>query len=144
MIGGEGPEKLSLKRLVKILGVEDQVSFLGKLSRVQVVEVISSSDSFVLPSHYETFGVVLIEALALGKPVIATRCGGPESIVLNSDGFLVERNNKEVLANAMKKMIDHISDYDPQEIRKSCLSRFGAPIIVKQLIALYDQVNIKY
>ncbi|MEI2707753.1 MAG: glycosyltransferase [Chitinophagaceae bacterium] len=64
------------------LGIQQQVQFLGQLNRTQVKATFTSMpDVFVLPSTYETFGVVLIEALACGKPVIATACGGPENIV---------------------------------------------------------------
>ena len=81
---------MALEALVQEKALTEQVTFLGSLTREQVRQEVSEADAFVLSSEYETFGVVVIEALALGKPVIATRCGGPESIVVPSVGYLVE------------------------------------------------------
>src|SRR5699024_9955006 len=100
-----GEEKANLLKLVRVLKIEEQVVFLGPLTREQVKEEVSSADAFVLSSKYETFGVVLIEALALGKPVIATKCGGPESIVTPEVGYLVENNSEEELSKAMSELI---------------------------------------
>jgi len=143
VIGGEGPDRLALERLAESTGVSGQVSFLGKLSREQVVNVIASSDAFVLSSHYETFGIVLVEALALGKPVVATRCGGPESIVRPSDGLLAEKDNITSLANAMKMLFSLKSEFNAEQIRASCLSRYSAPVVIKQLTTLYDQIKLR-
>ncbi len=140
-IGGEGPERETLDRLVKSVGLSEQVRFLGKLDRDQVVDAVSQSDAFVLSSHYETFGVALAEALALGKPVVATRCGGPESIVLPNAGLLVEKNNEKALADAMRVLFKQASDFDARTIRESCLSRFSAPIVIKRLTAIYKEIK---
>ncbi|HHM4989433.1 TPA: glycosyltransferase, partial [Pseudomonas aeruginosa] len=88
-IGGYGPCREELESLSEELGISDSVAFLGKLSRSQVIDEIQASDAFVLSSVYETFGVVVVEAMALGKPVISTSCGGPESIVSKETGILV-------------------------------------------------------
>jgi len=76
-LGGDGPVRSQLEQLAQNLDLIDKVKFTGMLSREQVVAEMAAADAFVLSSRYETFGVVVIEALALGKPVIATRCGGP-------------------------------------------------------------------
>lgn len=137
IIGGEGSERLALEQLAKVVGVSEQVSFLGKLSRDQVVEVMTSSDALVLASHYETFGMVLVEALALGKPVVATRCGGPESIVKPDCGILVENGSINALAEGMKQLHEHISDYEAQQLRNTCMTSFSEIVVVQLLAALY-------
>lgn len=77
-IGGDGPEKTKLEELVTKLGINKNIKFLGQLTRDEVKNKMNEeSSAFVLSSEYETFGVVVVEALALGKPVIATKCGGP-------------------------------------------------------------------
>lgn len=139
-IGGDGPERSRLEDLAKRLGLSSRVRFLGSLSREGVVDAMVNSDVLVHPSSYETFGVVLIEALALGKPVIATRCGGPDSIVRPGDGVLVPVDDIASLADAMSTMRDSFIQYDAEEIRQMCFERFGEHAISARLRKVYDQV----
>jgi glycosyltransferase involved in cell wall biosynthesis len=139
-IGGDGPERSRLEHLARTLGVYNRVDFLGSLTRAGVVREISSADVLVHPSSYETFGVVLIEALALGKPVVATRCGGPDSIVRDRDGMLIPVNDDASLAMSMSAIRDRISEYDPEEIRQSCMARFGEHAVVERLKKVYVEV----
>lgn len=137
IVGGDGSERQQLEALANELGLGTQVKFLGHLSRKQVLEVMTSSDAFVLSSHYETFGVVLIEALALGKPVLATRCGGPESIVTPANGLLVEKGSVEALSEGLLHLREQASEYDAETIRSSCLERFGESAVIEQLSEIY-------
>ena len=139
-IGGNGPERHRLEALVKNLGISEQVKFLGLLSRAQVLDTMNSADVFVLPSHYETFGVVVIEALALGKPVIATRCGGPESIIEPGDGLLVPTQDVDALARAMTEMALNIDHYDAEDIRERCRERYSGDAVVSRLTKVYQEV----
>jgi teichuronic acid biosynthesis glycosyltransferase TuaC len=139
-MGGRGPLRGELERLAGSLGIGGQVMFLGQLEREQVLAEMRACDAFVLPSHYETFGVVLIEALACGKPVVATACGGPECIVHQDNGVLVPPGDTEALGAAMASMVDHIEDYDPDSIQRDCRSRFGSESVVARLTAVYRDV----
>lgn len=139
-IGGVGVERQRLEALALHLGIQDQVRFLGALDRNEVVEAVAAADCFVLASRYETFGVVLIEALALGKPAIATRCGGPESIVREQDGLLVSVGDIDALANAMQEVRTNFAGYQAEKIRRSCASRFSAHAVVERLTSVYCQV----
>ncbi len=140
-IGGDGKERQALERLVKNLGVVEQVRFLGKLSREQVLDEISATDAFVLSSQHETFGVVLIEALALGKPVIATRCGGPEDIVTERDGLLVPVDDVDALADAMQVLYANRADYHADSLRRqSCRERFSEEVVAQRLLNIYTEV----
>lgn len=136
-IGGDGPCRSELERLAGDLGISDKVMFLGLLKREQVLEEMAKADSFVLSSKYETFGVVVVEALALGKPVVATRCGGAESIIRNRDGILVPPDSVDELAEAMLLLYHKIDEFDLNEIRASCKSRFGAQAIAGRLKSIY-------
>ena len=140
VISGDGPELLNLKILASDLGIRDRVEFTGMLSRDQVRQKIAQSSAFVLSSLYETFGVVIIEALALGLPVIATRCGGPESIVRKKDGLLVPVDDLQSLGNAMREVYENWSSYDRHEIRKSCWQRFSEKVIAEKLMKIYLEV----
>jgi glycosyltransferase involved in cell wall biosynthesis len=139
-IGGDGSEGAALAALSHELGVADSIEFMGMLSRDQVVEQMLASDVFVLSSLYETFGVVVIEALALGKPVIATRCGGPEDIVRKEDGILVQVNDVEALAAAMLTVYNNLGTYNGEEIQVACRARYSEQAITEKLMQVYNDV----
>ena len=95
---------------------------------------------FVLSSRLETFSIVVIEAMAKGLPVIATRCGGPETFLLPEHGILVEKENTEELADAINYMLGHFSEYDSQKIRKYCYDHFSQDVIAGKIIEVYNQL----
>jgi glycosyltransferase involved in cell wall biosynthesis len=78
---------------------------LGQLERDQVKNLMRESRFYVVSSHVETFGVVVIEALSQGVPVISTKCGGPESILTSEDGYLVDVNNVNALVEGMENIL---------------------------------------
>lgn len=136
-IGGDGVLKPKLEMLAKELGVESQVVFLGKLSREQVKEEVALSNVFVLSSEYETFGVVLIEALALGKPVIATKCGGPESIIIPEVGHLIEKNSENEMKRALLKIYQDWNKYNSAKIKQYCSENFSEKSVIEKLTKIY-------
>lgn len=139
-IGGDGPERPRLERLAQSLGLNEQCHFTGMLTREQVKQQMQQCDVFVLPSLHETFGLVLAEAMACGKPVIATRCGGPEFVVTPETGVLVDMANPEVLANAMANFITAHLKFDPQRVSHSVVERFGKEVFLHKISAIYEQV----
>ena len=140
-IGGDGKERDSLEALAKQLGVADRIIFLGALDREGVRDLMAQTDVFVLASQYETFGVVVIEALALGKPVIATRCGGPNLVVREQDGLLVEPGDVDAMTQALLYMRNRIEDYDAAEIRSACVDRYGEQALVNRLVSIYESIG---
>ncbi len=138
VIGGGGTLLDDLKNLSCELGIQKRVHFLGDLSRNEVLSQMQSCDAFVLSSHGETFGVVLIEAMACGKPCVATACGGPNNIIDDESGVLVPAGDIDALAAAMTKMKKDIDSYDDTRIRESCLDRFGPARLVENLGNLYQ------
>ncbi len=140
VIGGDGSQRTWLEGIAKSEGVEKQVTFLGALSRDEVARWMNKCDAFVLPSRYETFGVVYIEALASGKPVIGTFNGGAEDIVSKDVGILVEIDNIEDLSYAMEYIIKNIKEYNPDELREYCIEKFSANVIIKKIINIYKEV----
>lgn len=142
-IAGDGPMRASLEALADELGIKKQVKFLGLLSRENVLTAMSKSDAYVLTSHIETFGVVLIEALALGMPVVATRCGGPQSIIVNDkNGYLVNTNDITDIAHGMKRIVDNYSQFNSVEIRKDCLQRFSEETVIAALTHQYQTMSV--
>ena len=139
-IAGEGPERSYLEILVKKLGLESKVKFLGSLTREQVKIEMSQASVFVLPSIFETFGVVIIEALAMGLPVIGTRCGGPESIIIDKVGILVEPGSVSQLAQAMINIYTNYQGYYSKDIKEYCENKFSEKAVISELTKIYDNV----
>lgn len=140
---GDGHWRQSIAQLVQALELADQVSFTGNLSRQQLRSQLQQVHAVVSSSHVETFGITLIEAMACGKPVVATRSGGPESIVNDSNGCLVPSNDVEALARAMQHIYLHYQDYDPRVIRRFCIEHFGEASIVRRLTTCYGRAMSK-
>jgi L-malate glycosyltransferase len=139
VIGGDGPNRQKLEQLVQNLAVSSYCRFLGGLNRDQVRERMQKCDVFVLSSLHETFGVVVGEAMACGKPVISTRCGGPEFFVNEQNGVLVDVANPRALADAMEDfLLDRLS-FDPPTIRASVVNRFSPEAFVRNITAVYER-----
>ena len=139
-IGGDGSQRSWLEALIVENGVKDQIIFLGALSRDDVSKWMNKCDCFVLPSRYETFGVVYIEALASGRPVIGALNGGAEDIINNLNGYLIPIDDIDILAEKMIEVYDNIESYDEEEIRIDCLKRFSPKVIVNKIISVYKEV----
>ncbi len=139
-IGGAGPLRSSLEEQARQLGISQQVHFLGYLNREQVLAEMQQADVFVLSSHYETFGLVLVEALACGKPVIATACGGPQAIVDQENGLLVPVHEPAKMGKALLLMKDQFRSFNPAAIRADCQAHFGEQAVVEQLTKVYESV----
>lgn len=138
---GDGELKNKLISLACELGVNEKVDFLGRLQRESVAREMQKCDAFVLPSDFETFGVVYIEALASGLPVIATRNGGAEDIVTDKNGLLVDIDNVDQLTNAMKTLYNNISDFKKEELSKSCYAKFGEQSVCDRILDVYNSIK---
>lgn len=134
---GDGPERPVLEQQARQLGIADHVVFRGSLDRKAVRDALRRAHAFVLPSRYETFGVVLLEAMATGLPVIATASGGPEDIVTPDTGILVPPEDPHALANALLRMKTSWSSYDADTIRRRTLRRYGPEPFVRRTRLLY-------
>jgi len=139
-LAGDGPLRSSLERLARRLNLGDRIEFLGYLNREQVAGELQQSDCLVLPSDVETFGVVLVEAMAAGKPVIATRCGGPQDIVTDETGLLVPVNDEAALCQAMRTIMDTYGNYEPEKIRRYVVEKFGEQTYVAAFKAVFDEL----
>jgi glycosyltransferase involved in cell wall biosynthesis len=101
---------------------------------------MQACDVFVLSSLRETFGIVVGEAMGCGKPVIATRCGGPEFTVNEQTGVLVEAGSPESLATAMEEFISGQVAFDPETVRASVVNRFSPEAFVRNITGVYESV----
>ncbi len=128
-IGGRGKDFKKLKAIAKQEGVSDRVKLHGYVPREEVKREMQLANLFVLPSRFEAFGVVLIEAMATGCPVISTHSGGPPHIVKETDGILVKPDDVDELANAMERVYLDYDKYDPLQIRKDVVDNYATSVI---------------
>jgi glycosyltransferase involved in cell wall biosynthesis len=103
-IAGEGPDREKLVAQAARLGISDRVRFLGW--REDKDALLATADICVVPSRYESFGAVLIEAWAAGKPLVAAAAQGPRAYVEDEkNGMLVPMNDADALAGAIGRVI---------------------------------------
>ena len=137
-IAGDGPEFSPLKALSTELGLNDNVQFLGR--RNDIPDLMKNADLFVLPSLREPFGIIVLEAMAMGTPIIATRSEGPLEVLDEHSAILVDKGEKSALFHGLRKAIQ-----DPESCRvraqnaltvyKSC---YAADAVVSKILALYE------
>lgn len=139
IIGGEGPETENLKQLVSSLGLGTTIEFPGFLSRQQMKEFLDRSSVLVSSSDFETFGVILIEAMAMGVPVVATDSGGPSDIITETNGVLVPRSI-DGLASGLNKVLKNLPGYSSVAIRDFVLEHFSEKSQVIQYQQLYSEI----
>lgn len=144
IIVGDGEEKQNLQSIVAREGLSDSVTFTGRKTREEIAEYMSVSDAFVLMSKSETFGVVYIEAMACGLPVIATKCGGPEGFVDDTNGILVEVDNINQLVNAMEYMISDIAEFNSENIKNYCKNNFSQQVVAGKITELLTKDGYKH
>jgi len=106
LICGDGPERTQLEQLAKDLGVTDRIYFAGQRNRKAALALMADCDIFVLASTYEGLPHVVLEAMSLGLPVIATSVGGiPELVQDGETGVLIEDGDAETLSAAVLRLI---------------------------------------
>jgi len=140
IIVGNGPEFDNLKKLIEELHMEKQIILYGRANREEIKKLYQQSNAFVLSSQYETFGVVVIEAMACGLPAISTKCGGPESIIVSDKLGLLTEINKKDLKDKMLFMYENYVNYDSSFIQNYVESNFSKKTITRKIINIYKKV----
>lgn len=134
VIAGDGPLKSELEALARSRGVADQVEILGFIDRERVISLLDESHVFVLPSHSETFGVVVVEAMARGLPAITADIDGTREIILPENGVVFPPNDREALGLAMIKMAREYDSYNFDDVVASVRRRYGPDALVNALL----------
>ena len=138
---GDGPDRGQLEALAESLGLLGRrVEFIGARNSQEVRSLFSTSSFSVVSSRYETFCMVAAESLAAGRPLVCTRCGGPEDFVDDTVGLLVENDNSSAMAEAIGWMIERYRDYDPAKLHQHAFDRFSPQVVVPRIVNLYRSV----
>jgi glycosyltransferase involved in cell wall biosynthesis len=130
----------ALDALAAEVGLAGRITWIGALSRTEVVAELQRCTFLVVPSRHESFGVVAAEAMACGKPVVATRSGGPEDVVTPETGLLVAADDAPALAAGLEQMLATSDRYAEDAVRASFLGRYARSVVVDELDALYRTV----
>ena len=139
-IAGGGKIEQDLQQLALQKNVDSYFSWTGALRPDEVLQKINESDAFVCASRHESFGVALVEALSLGKPVVATRCGGPQDTVNEENGLLVDNENPQALAEGLKWMMHNAGQFDSKKIAEAAVNKYGPAVISAQYLRLYEEI----
>lgn len=137
---GSGPSEAALRALAERLGIAARVEWRAARGREAVREVLQANDVLVSASRHESFGLTLVEALACARPVIATRCGGPEDIVRPEDGMLVPVGDVAALAAAIGAVARGERGFDPGALRRGFEERFSMPVVTGRIVREYRAV----
>lgn len=132
VIIGDGPERKKLESLSQNLGLSNRILFLGQIDHNMVFHSLQRAMVFVLPSISEGTPRALIEAMAFGLPIVATRVGGiPEVVEDGVNGFLVSPRDEKALTKAIKRVLKDndfrkkVSNLNPQVAKKYSMATVG-------------------
>lgn len=139
-IFGDGPERADIEEIIRTNDMTSSVYLRGEKSRKVIAESLEQADCFALVTANETFGVVYIEALACGVPVIATRCGGPEGFVNEGNGLLIPVDDNTALVDAFTHMYKNSSNYNRAMIAREISDKFSPEVIATELENTYKEI----
>ena len=121
-------------------GIEEKVLFAGRVDQHNLPPYYNAADALVMPSHYESFGMVALEALACGCPVVATPVGAVDSLIRTAQaGCIVPDSSPRSLADGIQSIISDRSIPSAVEIRQSVLE-FSWSKVTSAIIAEYESV----
>jgi glycosyltransferase involved in cell wall biosynthesis len=146
IIVGDGPERGKLMKLAKDLNISEFIIFSGRINQGELPNYYRCCDIFAFHSTYETFGMVLTEAMACGRPVVSTYAGAiPEIVDHEKTGILVPPNNPEAFAKALKRLLENeqlATRMGEEGCRKARL-RYRWGNICDQYLELYKEITTK-
>lgn len=138
LIGIDRDEK-NLVKTIKKLGIDHKVKLYPVQSRKHLSQLLKTMDFLVISSKEETFGVVAIEALSAGLPVLTTDCGGPAEVIREPFLGRVVDNSSKGLETGFEYMIENIDEFDHEKIREFALKNYSYDVISEKLLDIYEK-----
>lgn len=143
VIGGDGPELSNLENLSAQLKLQDDVKFIGWVD--DVAEFLETADVFVLPSLDEPFGIAVLEAMAMGKPIVSSKSQGPKEILNNENAYLAELND---VGSLFRAMLSAAKDKPEREdkARQALVDYktfYDKEVVLPKFLNLYEKVATK-
>jgi glycosyltransferase involved in cell wall biosynthesis len=143
ILAGDGHEREACQKLAARLGLNGAATFLGRVDHARVPALLNGAELFVLPSRKEPFGIVVLEAMAVGKPLVAARVGGvPEFITHGENGLLVEPESPPALAEGICTLLGDpaLSRRLGERAYQSVRQDYTWPKIVEKYVRAYQEV----
>jgi glycosyltransferase involved in cell wall biosynthesis len=137
---GDGESRAAIEHIAEALRLGDVVEFTGRVSADEVHRLLADSIFTVVSSTHETFSVVAAESLMCGRPVLSTRCGGPEEFVTPAVGRLIEAGSVEALVEGLDWMLDHFHEFDPAALHEYAAERFAPDVVAARILEVYRGV----
>jgi glycosyltransferase involved in cell wall biosynthesis len=137
---GDGELRADLEQMAAKLYLADFVQFAGRVSADEVRAFLTDSVFTVVSSTHETFSAVAAESLMCGRPVLSTRCGGPEEFVTSDVGRLIEAGSVDALVEGLDWMLDHFREFDPDQLHTYAVERFAPEVVADQILEVYRGV----
>jgi len=142
-IVGDGVNRLSMEQLARELLPEKSYHFHGMVSKMALADLMRRSRGFVLPSEFETFGCVLIEALACDCPVLTTRVGGIPATVPEGNGLFVEVGNVPQIVEGMLRLLDGTHGIEMGRVGRETRERFSQEAVGKVLHQIHIEATLR-
>lgn len=138
LIAGDGEERKNLNEMVQELGLKNVV-FLGNQSHDNLRKIYNISNVSVAPSRKEAFGLVALESIACGTPVIATNQGGMPDFISKDVGLLVEKENISELKNAILKILNNEIEFNRDTLAEYAKNNYRQDLFIDELIDVYSE-----
>ncbi len=138
-----GAEVAKLRALIRSLGLEEQIHLLGAVDQQELPDYYSAADAVVVPSHYESFGLVAVEAMACGTPVVASRVGGLSLSVKDGEtGFLVPARDDAAFADRVGRLLES-PDLVARMGRAAAMAgkHYSWKSVADRIVTIYDHLG---
>jgi len=139
-IVGIGDYENYYKDVCKKLKLNKYVNFMGYINNNEIPKIMSSSDVLCVSSRKETFCIPILEAFASGKPVISTKCGGPNKLINKNRGIKVSIDDVEEYRRAIIQMKKNYKNYNSEELKEYAYNNFDKEVICKKIIKICKKV----
>ena len=137
---GHGPMEPLIRQQFIAAGLHERLTLHGVCDRHAVVDLMSRSDFLVLPSHGETFGMAVVEALCMGLPVVATHGTACADFISKDNGKLVRKRDVESLTEGLRQLIRDRDSYNPEAIAEQARSRFSPEVLATWYEGLFRRI----
>ncbi len=139
-IVGDGVFRQEFEQMAVQLDVREECIFHGKAEKKKLYAILNQMDFLVSASKFESFGCTIAEAMILGKPVVCTKSGGPESFVSGHTGILVEKEDVDALYSGIREMISHFREYRSDAIKAYAARKFDIDGISREYLEIYRSI----
>jgi 1,2-diacylglycerol 3-alpha-glucosyltransferase len=139
LIVGDGPYRRALEDLVQRLGLSHKVIFIGEVPHEEIPDYASAADLFVFSSVTDTQGLVLVEAMAAGVPVVAVEAPGPIDVLAEGGGVLVPTKEDSFVEAVLSLLVDESRREEMGEEAIRVAQRYSIPATTKKMLTVYEE-----